>query len=190
MKEISYSDLLPERGTIGVSGGIYEETLIKAIGYKNAAGGHLLLVPTTPKQARTAQELNIPITSGIPQYFILQCEGGRSPHYYLQSKTDSVFADRMLATLSEHLWVLITGKSGDFLVETVQIFAGRIKDALSVYGEILEEKTNSIGHNLFLFRPFVKDYIELASALREIPGVIDVGVYREVPEKIITVTSP
>ncbi len=189
MKALHLRELLPNDGSIGISGGVLEEQLIKAIGYKNAEGASLSLVPTTPRQARLAQSLDIPVEHGYPEYFILQCEG-EGPHYFLESTTDSVFADRMLALLSEHLWVLVTKNEDTFLIETVQLYSSKIRESLQVYGEILKEAHNSIGHRLFLFKPFVKDYVELASALREIPGVIDVGVYREVPEKIIRVTSP
>ncbi len=180
------AELLPKRGTIAISGGKLEQELVSAVAYANQAGASLRLIPLSPLQIRWATELDIPVVRGYPTYFILQAEY-KGPDYLLQSQSDSVFADRIMAKMSEHFWAFVTNNVKDILVEAVPQFIDYTLDELSLYGEVLGKRRNYMGHVLIKLRPLGDDYFHLAHVLRDVPGVIDAGIYLEPPEKTVVI---
>lgn len=184
MNAVEFAELLPKRGTIAVSGGRYEDEIISAVAYVNSEGGDLKLIPLSPMQIQRALELGIPTVRGYPTYFILQAEY-KGPDYLLQSQTASVFADRIMSKMAEHVWAFVTRNVKKTLVEAVPQFLDYTLDELSLYGEVEEHFKNYMGHVLIRLKPFEEDFFHLAHTLRDIPGVIDVGIYLEPPEKIL-----
>ena len=183
VESTDFVEHLPPGGVVAVSGGMYEREIIGAIGIARAQGRPLRLIPLSPRQIQWAMELGIPTVKGYPTYFILQAEY-RGPDYLLQSSTDSVFADRVMARFSEHLWSFVTDKRRELLVEVVPHFLEYTLDELGLYGDVVRHWRNYLGHVLVLLDPKDEDFFYLANALREIPGVIDAGVYLEPPELV------
>lgn len=184
MNSVEFAELLPKKGTISVSGGRYEKELVNAIAYVNANGGDLHLIPLSPMQMQWAMDLGIPTVRGYPTYFILQAEY-KGPDYFLQSQTTSVFADRIMSKMAEHVWAFVTRNEKKILAEAVPQFLDYTLDELSLYGAVEEHWRNYMGHVLIRMRPFDDDFFHLAHTLRDVPGVIDVGIYLEPPEKTI-----
>ncbi len=180
------SNLLPRNGTIAISGGRLEQELVAAVAYANQSGANLRLIPLSPMQIRWATDLDIPVVRGYPTYFILQAEY-KGSDYLLQSQSDSVFADRVMAKLSEHFWAFVTDNVRAVLVETVPQFLEYTLDELSLYGEVLDHRKNYMGHVLVKLRPYDDDYFHLAHVLRDVPGVIDAGIYLTPPEKTVVI---
>jgi hypothetical protein len=179
-------NLLPRSGVIAISGGRLEEDLVKAVMYARNSGADLRLIPLSPKQMQWALEMDIPVVRGYPTYFIRQAEY-KGPDYFLQSRSDSVFADRIMAKMAEHLWAFVTDQRKEVLVEAVPQFIEYTLDELSLYGDILDRTRNYMGHVLIRLRPAEDDFFHLAHALRDVPGVIDVGIYLETPEKTVVI---
>ncbi len=184
MDAVDFADMLPRRGSISISGGRYEKEMISAIAYVNANGGDLQLIPLSPMQMQWAMELEIPVVRGYPTYFILQAEY-KGPDYLLQSQTTSVFADRIMAKMAEHVWAFVTRNVKKVLVEAVPQFLEYTLDELSLYGEVEDHWKNYMGHAMILLNPAEDDFFHLAHTLRDVPGVIDAGIYLEPPEKTI-----
>jgi len=184
MSPVDFADILPRKGTISISGGRYEEELINAVAHVNAGGGDLRLIPLSPLQTQRALDLGIPTARGYPTYFILQAEY-RGPDYFLQSQTASVFADRIMSKMAEHVWVFVTNSEKKFLVEAVPQFLEYTLDELSLYGAVEDKWRNYMGHVLVRLVPEEDDFFHLTHVLRDVPGVIDVGIYLEPPEKVL-----
>jgi len=184
MNSVDFAEMLPKQGTIAISGGRYERELISAVSYVNADGGSLRLIPLSPMQMQWAMELGIPTVRGYPTYFILQAEY-KGPDYLLQSQTTSVFADRIMAKMAEHVWAFVTRNVKKVLVEAVPQFLEYTLDELSLYGEVEEHWRNYMGHVMIKLVPMDEDFFHLAHTLRDVPGVIDVGIYLEPPEKTV-----
>lgn len=186
MTVIDFAEILPRVGTISISGGRFEEDLIGAIARINAEGGDLRIIPLSPMQTQWAMDLGIPTARGYPTYFILQSEC-RGNDYLLQSQTTSVFADRIMGKMAEHVWAVVTADEKKILVEAASQFLDYTVDELSLHGKIEGQKENYMGHILVSLVPEEDDFFHLPHILRDVPGVIDVGVYLEPPEKIIVI---
>lgn len=185
MNSIEFSKVLPKKGTISISGGRYEQELVNAVAHISADGGDLHLIPLSPMQMQWAMDMEIPTARGYPTYFILQAEY-KGSDYFLQSQTTSVFADRIMGKMAEHVWAFVTNNDRKIIVEAVPQFLEYTLDELSLYGTVADHGSNYMGHILIRMIPADDDFFHLAHTLRDVPGVIDVGVYLEPPEKTLT----
>ncbi len=184
MESAELAEMLPKAGTIAVSGGRLESEILGAIALANEMGASLRLIPLSPLQLQEAFRLGIPIARGYPTLFLLQAEY-RGHDYFLQSKTFSVFADRIMAKAAERVWAVVTDRRREVLVEAVPYFIEYTEDGLSLYGDVERKGKNHFGHVLLTLKPREHDYFTLAHLVRDVPGVIDVGIYLEPPEKVI-----
>jgi len=184
VESVKLAEILPKSGTVAVSGGRLEEKILSAIAYANEMGASLRLIPLSPSQLQEAFELGIPLARGYPTLFLLQAEY-QGHDYFLQSRTFSVFADRIMAKAAEHIWALVTDRRREVLVEAVPYFLEYTIDGLSLYGDVEKRGKNHFGHVLLVLKPREHDYFTLAHLVRDVPGVIDVGIYLEPPEKVI-----
>jgi len=184
VKSVKLAEHLPKTGTVAVSGGRLEREILSAIAYANEMGANLRLIPLSPSQLQDAFHMGIPLARGYPTLFLLQAEY-RGPDYFLQSRTFSVFADRIMAKAAEQVWALVTDRRKEVLVEAVPYFIEYTLDGLSLYGEVEKRVKNHFGHVLITLKPREHDYFSLAHLVRDVPGVIDVGIYLEPPDKVI-----
>lgn len=185
MREINYVGLLPERGTVAVIGRTLEEPIIRAASLKNAEGARLKIVPTSPKQADLAIRLGLETETGYPEYLYLLLDFEVREGLFTVGNCDCPMLLRLYEMGADRVIVFLRKRYHTVSVEYTTYLSDKIEPIISLYGEIVARRENSFGNTVVDIVPVEEDPEELRRLLKEVPGVVEVGILPIIPHRKI-----
>ncbi|NPA86949.1 MAG: ribose-5-phosphate isomerase A [Candidatus Diapherotrites archaeon] len=189
MREFNYVELLPRRGVIAVLGKDVEEKIMRAAAYAREEGKKLKVVPLNPRQAELAQRLNIPTVHGYPDYFYVLLDFEPMENLFTVGNCDCPMLLRLYEMGAEKTVVLLRRKYHTVSVEYSTYLSHLIEPIISLYGEIVARRENPFGHRVVDIVPIEEDPEELRRLLKEVPGVVEVGILPIIPYRKIVLKS-
>ncbi len=181
MKEINYEELLPEDGVIAVMGRNIWDPLLRAAAYKN-----LKVIPLTPDQWRLITSLNIPSVKGMPDYFYIEMDWEKTG-FFTVGYCESPLTLRLYETLSDRVVVFLRRKYHTVSVEYLSHLREDVEPAISLVGEIVARRENFHGNTVVDIVPYEDDMEFTRSKLKDVPGVLEVGILPTIPHKKIVI---
>ncbi len=185
MKEINYAGLLPNRGTFTVIGKEVEEALIRAASLKNTEGSSLKLVPISPKQADLATRIGLETELGYPEYLYILLDFEVKEGLFTVGNCNCPMLLRLYEIGADKTIVFLRQRYHTVSVEYTTYLSDKIEPIISLYGEIVARRENSFGNRVVDIVPIEEDPEELRRLLKEVPGVVEVGILPIIPYRKI-----
>ncbi len=185
MRALNYRHLIPERGTVAVIGKEIWEPVVRAVAYAQSEGDKVYLVPVTPEQARLGISLGIEMKRGFPDYLFLLLDFERGEGLFTVGNCDCPMLMRLYEMGAEKTIVFLRKKYHTISVEYYSYLREEIEPIVSLYGEIVARRESPIGTTVVDVVPTEEDVEELRRLLKEVPGVLEVGIFPILPHRKI-----
>ena len=185
MRELNYRSLLPKRGTVAVIGKEIWEPIVRAIAYAQSEGDKVYLIPVSPSQAKLGLNLGIEMKKGFPDYLFLLVDFEPSEGFFTVGNCDCPMLIRLYEMGAEKTIIFLRKKYHTISVEYYSYLREEIEPIISLYGEIVARRGSPLGSTVVDIVPSEEDIEELRKMLKEVPGVLEVGIFPILPYRKI-----